>query len=744
MNEPSATKRKICAAHLKGLGLGLLVIAIFYGGLFFGSFVPFAFSIPGKIILALGGLCALTGYLLSKDLHGSTCSFATILIFLLLSDNISRGYNFLQGPSIRGEILLGALLTLVLAKTGRSFWFKLDYTLPFLTAIALASAFLLQANGRLIFSDDHPAFLERLWLLKEHFPNAPFFNPLWNAGYDARDFLPSGALGVFLLFSPLIYSIEITQAYNLIVLILLFGITPLATFYAARLLRATTLSAGVAATLTLCSHLYFYRWSLSYGTLGFITSLALYPLVVALSFRAFDPRISPRTHQLLLLATTTSILLFWTPAGLALVPLIILPIARFKLLLQRRSILLVGALILLINGPWIALFWSASKVGSFVEQQEGSSYRPPGFIKANDIQPTADRSESEKSLQDSQTGVDQRTAWHTEALKIVRGFTNSANPILLLGALGLVLTPRRYRALFCLLSAWLTLLAVAIGPLKPQLEFDRMLLFACSLLTIPTGQVVALALKELKRHPSSLWKKILAALTGGVIFASVVSAIAVVSNRTPERYYFAEPIVNHLATAIKELGGAGRTVFSGFVLHDLSHGHITPLPLLSGKALVASSPVHRLWRYTQVIPKEYLTLGDSGIRGYLRTMNASSVVAHERYWREYFSSRPQQYRLVWSEAPFSLFEIVNFENNYFLEGEGDLLPTQTGILITKLNSPSAIIKFNYFPFLESPQCKVTPYLVSESVTFIRLTECSQSTNIEIRSVSPWRRLWLQK
>ena len=114
------------------------------------------------------------------------------------------------------------LLSLILARVS-------SWAFPLLAVVGLASGFftfLSLTQNELLFTDDHPSFLFRLMQLKEFFPGIPFYNPLWNAGVEAREFFPSGILNVFFLFSPLIYSFDLATHYNQGVAILLFMVVP--------------------------------------------------------------------------------------------------------------------------------------------------------------------------------------------------------------------------------------------------------------------------------------------------------------------------------------------------------------------------------------------------------------------------------------------------------------------------------------------------------------------------------------
>jgi len=137
------------------------------------------------------------GHLSPVKLHLPLFLFGLLLV--LISDLVSRRFGFFQGLGVRAEVFYFGLplllLTLFYSKNGSVFHKKFlsVWLLLFMQAV-LTVVFVSYADGRLLFSDDHPSFLYRLHLLAEHFPFIPFYNTDWNAGYSAREFFPSGSL----------------------------------------------------------------------------------------------------------------------------------------------------------------------------------------------------------------------------------------------------------------------------------------------------------------------------------------------------------------------------------------------------------------------------------------------------------------------------------------------------------------------------------------------------------------------
>ena len=671
-------------------------------------------------------------HLLPTELVGGWC-----LLLLFLSDWLTRGYNFFQGPAIRGELLLFFLIAYFIFKTGKQVWLSLF--VPVAT-IMLVVSFFFESDGRLLFSDDHSVFFYRLQLLTKFFPHIPFYNPLWNAGIDARDFFASGSLNVFFLFSPLLYISNDPIVYNIIVISLLTIILPLSLFYSARLFGLSTVVAWTAALLSLSTGLVWYRWGLKYGTLGFIFSSALVPLNLALGSRFISKDHQPKKIESLLFVCSLTMMLFWSLSGFVFVPFIVL--AAFvapRLLRSPRSIGVVIS-VFLINAFWIAIFLSVSKVGSFVSI--------PSEGKRNVQVDSADDTDATDTASTDSTSEMSVPAYRHKsgdlsiagAFKVFSETAISTNPLILIFALpGIFLFNKKNRLLLGATLLWLLLLGTFGVRFKPQLELDRMLVIATIVSIVPA----ALALTKLFERvliQNTIWYRSIGSLAGAFLCVGPFVTSSIFLNRTTEQYYFASSSVESTDHIISEHAGEGRTLFTGFVLHELSQGHLAPLALMTNKPLAASSFVHNLWKYQQIIPKSFLENKDEGIEKYFDLMNATLIVAHEEVWRNYFFARPSKYREVGRAYPFIFFKVLSHESNYFLSGKGAILTqNENSLQISLKENGSAVLKFTYFPFLRADKCEITPYKIDETTSFIQLSGCPTDEPISIRSRNAlWR------
>ncbi|MCB0355005.1 MAG: hypothetical protein KDD64_15845, partial [Bdellovibrionales bacterium] len=363
----SAASVRRCSTLLFSVGCAILLfIAASPHPRFWDQYGSYLFSRPLYPFL-VGILLAGVGFALGKwKIRFRSEIFALFLIPVFLTNWLTRDYNLLQGPPIRGELLLGAVLTFFLLRV-RSDYRKVLSIWTVLVLVMFIWSFLAASGGRIIFSDDHATFQMRLELLKRNFPNIPFYFPLWNGGLDARDFFATGSLNFFLVFSPIVYLFDVSQSYNYLIAALLFGVCPGAMWLAARIQGLPKPAPALAALLGVTVSLLWYRWALKYGTIGFVTSVSLLPLNLAILSQVLDKNRELSLGLALLAVGTVTLTLFWSLSGFVFLPGIALALYRIRDVLKKRFSVLVVVLLLLVNIPWITMFLSVSNVENFVK-----------------------------------------------------------------------------------------------------------------------------------------------------------------------------------------------------------------------------------------------------------------------------------------------------------------------------------------------------------------------------------------
>ncbi len=714
---------------LVSLGTAILIFGLFSGVVRFWNtngevLLPsFRFAAFAGVPLFLTGIIA-GGRSLLKTwplLHPSP--FFAALAACFWTDWLCRDYSLLQGPSIRGPLIIFAALSCLLLSQRSVMFLRVSAVLG---PVLLFSAFIFTSGGRLIYSDDHPSMLHRLQMLKEHFPAIPFYNPTWNSGFDNRDFFATGVLSVFTIFSPVIYLFDLVTSYTFITGALVFIAVPALTYLAAKIGELRDPVPSIAALVSLCTSLLWYRWCLQYGAIGFFTSASLVPLNLMLFSRLLSVSRSFSLRYGLLLTASLTLMLFWSLSAIVLLPVLVLLFLNSRRVLSKPGVKGIALAILAVNIPWMLVFLSVSSVGRFL-----SMSRPAPRATVSVPQDSSPHSLSHTVVKG---GAKKFTP--EKAIVHLRDATSKMNPLVLfLGLPGLfMLASRSMRLVYGITALWLLIVGIGGPFLKPQLELERMLVILGFVSSIPAAQAAGWAVNG---------RRILhASIACGFLFAGVFSVSGVAHNRTPVQSVFADDLVWELSDAIRANGGEGRTLFSGFMLHDLGSGHLLPLTIFSGKPLIASSPFHNVWWYTDVIPPSYGRRKAEGIEEFLDLHNVTAVVSRERKWRNYFDGSPEKYTPVFRKNGFSLYR-RRYESEYFLKGSGGVLDQGTNYVTVRIDAVPAVIKFNYFPFLRTDKCSISSEKVSDSIRFIRLDNCEPGSTVTIRARSALSRLFMQ-
>jgi hypothetical protein len=592
--------------------------------------------------------------------------------------------------------------------------------------------FLQQTGGAPVYTDDHGSVTYRLSLLRNYFPSIPLYNTEWNAGTDWRDFFATGILNVFFLFYPLIYGFNnIDTAYRFIVPGIIFFITPLSCFFAARILSCSIITASLAALLSVTASASWYKWSLGYGSMGFVCSTALFPLFLASAIRTLDEAGKTPKTILATVIISGTLCIFWSAQGLSMIPLILFALLASKKLFRSRRIVATAILLCLINIPWILIFVHVSKVSNFVSLENSSH-----------IESTVEENNSSSSHPSTIVKGKKESVSKKNILRAFRENVLKIHPLLyLLGIPALLVLPwkRAYQLPYLATSIWLFLLGTVFVHLKPQMELDRMIVILALVLSIP----VAEGFSRILQQDAPLFSLISLGRASGLslILLGVLAIAGVLQKKSWIPYHTRSSNFDMLAQILSEHTGNGRALFSGFILHEFDGSHIAPLPGISNVPIMASSPVHNLWWYTDVIPEEYRQKGPAGIEEFLDLYNVTVTIARERVWKDYFRNSSFRYDEIAVVGGFVIFRRNHAPESFFHKGSGKIVSQGAQGLTFTTSDDTVVLSFNYFPFLTVDTCSdISPYKVSDSVSFIALTGCSSEHPATVKSASGLRRI----
>ncbi len=710
---------------LSPLGLGLLLLSLCFGSYklphstLFGS-ETFYIEVTTFYGSVAGFILIIAGFLLNQKRRSESLLELGItipLIIFALSDIPFRRFGFSQ-PN---EYYLTLAIT---ASIGSLLFFLFQKRVgSILLAITIAIAFygfFSRIDGALLFTDDHPSFLYRLIQLKENFPYIPFYNPLWNAGVEAREFFPSGALSLFFLGLPFVYFGDLLQNYNYLITFILFIFCPASIYISARLLGISNLGSSIAAILGISSSLIFYRWAFGHGTMGFIIAIVVLPLVIATSTKLFSTDTVNKKIYAIGAYLSFSLMIFWSLSLFFIVPIFILALWAFPKFKPKLLIFTLVSVLLLTHLPWMITFAKASNIFS--------------FVAISDDNPQVQNNEGTSRIRKIKHAND---PFYETALKTLRDATGTANPIIIFLAIYGVyfLKPGINRRALTSTLLWLITIGALGFVIKPQLELERFLVAGLLLAAIPAG----LCCEKIILNPKNLGAKIATVVLLAFVFYIPYWTYRLTTNETIEKYQTADKYVFELVDAISARRNFGRTMFAGFTLHELSHGHVAPLPALTNAPLLASRYQHDRWFYTDIIPKSYRDRKAAGVDEFLDLMNVGTIITHDQFWRDWYTKRHKKFRKITKIDRFTIFERVDYKGSYFHKGKGEIV-AQTGSNVElKIKSSEVILKFTYLPFLEAPSCIVAPEVISPDITLVKLMDCPMDRTVKLGSISPWKR-----
>lgn len=729
-------------SFLTGFGFSLALFGFLSGPTRFWFVDPSSVGLAGKWIIIFGaiflGLGLLSGWERIKkgNISISPIGAAAALPVIFCLDWMTRSYGFFPPTSFRGEIIFLSIISWWLIKDSFSGVLR---SLPIIAAVVCIVTFFSYGDGRILLHDDHASFFYRLQLIKDNFPNIPNYNPLWNAGIEIRDYFATGMLNLFLLFSPLIYIFKMESLYNLIVASVIFILLPLSVFWGAKLAGHNKNTASLAAFLSLVASMLWYRWCLKYGAMGFVLAAALFPLNIGFLIKLLDPSREFRKYEAAIFPLSLSLMLYWSMSGLALIPLGFLALYRMKTILKKRYFKTMAGVFLLCYLPWAVTFFSTSNVGKFVALDQYSA--------EHQLEKDEQLKTLKKDVSDPWSGKmeilavrgDKRPFTFAEIVAHLREVTIMTNPLILFLALpGFWFLSSASSAPYILVVSWLLGLSFIGTPFKPQLELDRMYLLALGLLVLPTALSIRKVWEEAKSN--EIYSKVLASIVTGFVLFSLFATTAIINSRREEKYHFTDESYFELAAAIKQHAKGGRTLFPGFILHELSYAHIAPLAAMTSQPMVASVHIHSVWWHAELVPSYYLDQGISGVEEYFDLMNATTLVVHEPSWIQLIDKHPELYKMVWAKGKFRIYERLKASNSYFISGSGSVLEQDTSSIKLKVDSESATIKFNYLPFLEVTGCIQSQVDLPGDLHFIALNRCLPGSEVTIQIKPIWERI----
>ena len=546
--------------------------------------------------------------------------------------------------------LLTALFTPFLLRGIRRPWIWTGLIL--LAAMIVSAAMLFDVTaGKPLCRDDHPSFLFRLYAFGRTFPGWVNYMPHWNAGVVDSVGVTSGILAPGLLFLPLWRWGAANAVYTPALAVMFILVVPLVAAYSVRIAGGGRAASWAAGVLALGVSRHFFLWMLHYGTIGAVFSSAFILPFSACVFRVI--RLGRRELWLgAALVLSACGLLSWPPGvmmagGVALAAL--LHVRRWT----WRKIGFLAAcgavVVLLFLKSWLVLLFEVGDVFAHVLKKTAAG---AGQAVAESPPLTWDR------VRLFLTG-----GWQMLSSHVQEGNTL----LIFLGLSGLLVTPfRSIRNWYLPLILALAALA-GWGPVyKPNMQLGRMAIPLFFAAVMPASLAIERILRS--REPR------FAVFRAAVLALLVMSAWTVArlyGNRGHARYTVPSESMEHMVEWIREsVPAGGRLMFCGSMVHAAGGGHVAPLPMLTGREMMACDYYHFPPKFVEYdYPPRQFRATDDKFWAFVELHNVTHLATRLDARKDYLRGMPDRFH---EEATFDRITFFSAKRSpdMFLKGRG--------------------------------------------------------------------------
>ncbi len=569
----------------------------------------------------------------------------------------------------------------------------------FLALLLVATQFVALAaligllDGRMLYNDDHPSFMYRLWVISKSFPRMLSYSPAWNGGYVEYAPLTTGANAPGILLWPFWKWLPVAQFYPWGVGITYLVFVPVLAVLSIRIMRFGWVPAVIAGILSLSVSRYFYLWLFNYGTIGADFTCVFILPVAACLYRILIAG-APSVWTGVVLVLSVVFLLFW-PVGL----LMVLPIA-LAILVNARS-------------------WTLRKIGFLAAS--GFALFLLFLYPLIVILRTTDVAQNQWVEPAAAAVVDPWRVRLASGWDDLRWFTREVHPLILFLGIGGAFAglDRRFRNWFVPIIVGFAVLAgwgKYIVPDLPLFRFSIPLFFVALL---PAAVFTARILETADARLSVVRAAALAllAMTGW-------NTIQIYANRGPGGYAAAPAAVLEMADWIRtNTQPADRILLPGGTSHYYGGGHVAFLPVLFQREMLASEYRHdkqvdiRFGSPPDMPPKKLAAL-----ERYLELFAPHYALTLDPDWKAFFDANPSRFHKLrefdLGDPPVGVYRVLKPASLF--ERGGGIIKADVNVLDVKLDDPKAeaVIKYNWIEGLASDDAEIYPVDMGDGVRFI--------------------------
>lgn len=555
------------------------------------------------------------------------------------------------------------------------------------------AALIRETGGEPLYRDDHPSFMFRHWEFARTFPQLLNYNPYWNGGVTGIVGTTSGTTALGILFWPLWRWMPPDRVYTWIVGAAFIVVVPLIAAASARLAGGGRTEAGVAGILALGVSRHFFLWAMHYGTIGACFSSSCAMLFAACVFRVVF--LGRREKWLAaVLVVSAFFLVAWPPGALMALCILAVAAARRRFWSRRNFVFFAGcglAALVLSSKFLIAVAVKGGDVMGHVLAEAGGAGPATGFDAAAVREFIA-------------------SGWRHILSQVSEG-----SPLLIIfGLAGAFFIP--YRGV----RSWFAPMLVALACLTawgrewmPNLQLGRMAIPLFYLAVLPASLNIG-RLMGLRDFRAAILRATLLAM----LILTGWNAAGLYGNGGAAKYVAMPQQVHELIDWIRDnVPGGGRVMFAGRVVHAMGRGHVAPLPIFTGREMMACDYYHFPPQMVEYDFPPRCFRHD--VPGFCELYNVTHVLTYHENWKAYFRSMPERFEEIRDFDIFTMFR-ARRESALFLRGGGAARAGFNSIIVRPDNPDvEQVVKYNWADGLEAePPARVYPVAAADGVEFI--------------------------
>lgn len=622
-----------------------------------------------------------------------------LVLYLFSSAALYGWFYFLGWPPPPGLVsrlltswparfaLLTALLTPVFfLSRGRAGRWLLALLL--LAQVICLAQFLASTGGAPLYRDDHPSFMQRLWVLARVFPKLAYYDPFWNGGKAAPYLVITGSIPIGAVLWPAWRWGSMLKVYTPALAAYFIVFVPWLAFAGARIARLDRPAALAAALLSLGVSQSWFLWFLHFGTVGASSAIPFVLLVCAALYAALSGP-GPSWKTGLVLVPAVLLFLAWPPSAIISVPVALAAfVALFPWNRRRFVFLALCALaIAVLYLPYLSVTLRYSNVAKF-SQAGGEALR---LGEAMD-----------------------------EGLSTLQEQLWQGNPVVLFLGMAGVWFLGRGMGRFYGVAMILLLLLASFGELwKPQFQLNRAGIPLFFVAVVPAAAWAGRLLDS-----RSAWLAPVRAALFALLMLTSWHAGGYYANKAPAPYRVMTPEIPGLVDWIRaNTPENARVLFAGPTVHAYGKGHVAFLPILTDREMMACDyyhfmPGHREYEY----PPGAFHDSEESVFRFLDLYNVSHVITYHPRWIRFFDRRPDVYERVHTFGARTKKNVyrVKRDPDWFLEGSGEV-EADVSVWHVRLDDPEqeVVLKYNWAEGLTAdPPVTLCPRDVEEGIRFI--------------------------